>query len=226
MNINTASTVYGTAFDETQYGYTINGHANGDTDAAIRNLIGVVSYNNTGIGTGGSNVTGNVGDYVLSFVNNVTLDNYNVSVTNGTAKVTPATLTIIANNSSVNYGDKPTYSGTVTGFVNGDSAQSLGYEEFSITDSNLEAIPGVHNDVIGLVVGNRVIIAGKAFGNYQLDITPGTLTVADQYIIDDPMDHKHKICYAQDRYAWYIWDKNNERERKAEVHFIDGATKL
>ena len=135
-------------------------------------------------------------------------------------------MNVIANNSSVNFGDKPIYSGTVTGFVNGDTAQSLGYEEFSITDSNLEAVPGVHNDVIGLVVGNNVIIAGKAFGNYQLDVTPGTLTVADQFFIDDPMDDKHKIWYAQDRYAWYIWDNKNERERKAEVYFVDGATKL
>ena len=146
---------------------------------------------------------------------------------NADSYVDKATLTVLANNSSVNYGDKPTYFGTVTGFVNGDTAQSLGYEEFSITNPNLEAVPGVHNAVIGLVVGDRVIIAGEAFGNYQLDVTPGTLTVADQFIIDDPMYNKHKIWYAEDRYAWYMWDKNrNERERKAEVYFVDGATKL
>ena len=49
ISIGNVETVYGTAFDTTKYGYTIDGHANGDTDAAIRNLIGAVSYNNTGV---------------------------------------------------------------------------------------------------------------------------------------------------------------------------------
>ena len=226
VTIGNASTEYGTAFDVSQYGYTITGNANGDTDDIIRNLIDNVTYSNTGAGTGGK-ATGNVGDYELSFASGVTLDNYNVTVTKGIAKVTPATLNVIANNSSVNYGDKPTYSGTVTGFENGDTAQSLGYEQFNVTNPSLEGTSGTHANVIGLVVDSNVVVSDVTIGNYQLDVTPGTLTVADQFIIDDPMEEKHKIWYAEDRYAWYMWDKNrNERERKAEVYFVDGATKL
>jgi len=231
IKLNDVSMTYGQAESELTYGHVVDANkklVNGD------DLSDVVTfgYNNTAYVDGSSTVTKDVSGspYVLTKENlevGSKYGNYVVDIVDGTVTMGKANLTVIANNSSVNYGDKPIYSGTVTGFVNGDTAQSLGYEQFNVTDLSLEGTSGTHANVIGLVVDSNVVVSDVTIGNYQLDVTPGTLTVADQFIIDDPMEEKHKIWYAEDRYAWYMWDKNrNERERKAEVYFVDGATKL
>ena len=50
------------------------------------------------------------------------LGNYAVTITNGTLTVTPAALTVVANNASRPYGaTNPVFSGTITGIQNGDN---------------------------------------------------------------------------------------------------------
>lgn len=92
--------------------------------------------------------------------------------------------------------------------------------------------------------------------NYKVTIDPGTLTVTDSGTKPDPdpgpgpdnpptdptkpvdptdptnpdnpysPDNPHN-WRAEDKYPWYQWDKQrHERERKAEVHFVDGGMRV
>ena len=67
--------------------------------------------------------------------------------------------------------------------------------------------------------------------NYVITIDPGTLTVTGSGTKPDPdpgpgPDNPHN-WQAEDKYPWYQWDKQrHERERKAEVHFVDGGMRV
>ena len=147
IQIGNASTVYGTKFDESQYGYKYkSGITNGDTKATLDAALGGMNYTNDAAldGTNGKWTKG-VGDYDLKGkgVNNLT--NYKVTYLNGTATVTPYTITeeeIVNPDGSplytTKYGQKDAFgTATFTG-VNGD-----GTYELAITDSSALATAGV-----------------------------------------------------------------------------------
>ena len=123
ITINDVDTTYGTAFDESKYGYTLDKLVNGDGNSsdiisAIENAINSASggYNNTGAadGTNGKVTQDAEGDYSLSFKNDITkeeiLKNYNITaVTNGDANVFKKQISIGANNEEIHLGELTVY---------------------------------------------------------------------------------------------------------------------
>ena len=197
IQIGNASTVYGTKFDESQYGYKYkSGITNGDTKATLDAALGGMNYTNDAAldGTNGKWTKG-VGDYDLKGkgVNNLT--NYKVTYLNGTATVTPYTITeeeIVNPDGSplytTKYGQKDAFgTATFTG-VNGD-----GTYELEITDSSALKVTGenkVTRDVGKNIYDTTVKLSEAMNGNYQFaggatsktfektaSVTPAELTI-------------------------------------------------
>ena len=197
IQIGNASTVYGTKFDESQYGYKYeSGITNGDTEATLDAALGGMNYTNDAAldGTDGKWTKG-VGDYDLKGkgVNNLT--NYKVTYLNGTATVTPYTITdqeVVNLDGSplytTKYGQKDPFSkATFTG-VNGD-----GTYELTITDSSALKVTGegkVTQDVGKNIYDTTVELSEAMNGNYQFaggvtsktfektaSVTPAELTI-------------------------------------------------
>lgn len=159
------------------------------------------------------------------------------------SEVTKAELTITVNDSTTTVGIEPTYSlKSILNLVNGDEENDLKltYNLDSDADWNKE---GIYSDAIGALIGNDSIK-----NNYVITIDPGTLTVTGSGTKPDPdpgpghdnpdptdptnpdnpysPDNPHN-WQAEDKYPWYQWDKQrHERERKAEVHFVDGGMRV
>jgi hypothetical protein len=99
------------------------------------------------------------------------LDNYAISYQAGKFTVTPAALSIIANDRSKTFGETVTFDGSefsASGLVNGDSVASLSLSSMGTGASAL--------------VGTYPVIASSASGarlnNYTISYTDGTLTVS------------------------------------------------
>lgn len=100
LTVGDVSTTYGTAFDDTQYGYTVDsakgGLVNGDTkDSVLGDKF--LNYTNTGAKTDASNnkvKTQNAGSYELQGAASKDLSDYTVHITNGKSTVNKATLTV------------------------------------------------------------------------------------------------------------------------------------
>lgn len=142
------------------------------------------------------------------------------------SEVTKAELTITVNDSTTTVGIEPTYSlKSILNLVNGDEENDLKltYNLDSDADWNKE---GIYSDAIGALIGNDSIE-----NNYVITIDPGTLTVTGSGTKPDPdpgpgPDNPDN-WQAEDKYPWYQWDKQrHERERKAEVHFVDGGMRV
>jgi len=95
---------------------TITGFVNNDTEAVVKGTVNASSS---------ATKTTGVGSTVLIASNKgLSATNYNFNkLTNGVLAITPATLTVTANNQTRVYGAvNPTFTETITGFVNGDTA--------------------------------------------------------------------------------------------------------
>lgn len=158
IQIGDASTVYGTKFDETKYGYNyVSGITNGDTEETLDAAFGGMNYTNNAAldGTDGK-WTKEVGNYDLTGEGANSLTNYNVTYLKGTATVTPYTITeeeIVNPDGSplytTKYGQKdPFGKATFTG-VNGDGTLLL-----DITDSS--ALTGAADGRITENVGDNI----------------------------------------------------------------------
>ena len=250
VTINNVDTVYGTAFDESKYGYTLDNLVNGDGNSSdivnvIENAINNASggYNNTGAadGTNGKVTQDAEGDYSLSFKNDITkeeiLKNYNITtVTNGDANVSKKQISIGANDEEIHVGEVPVYTGTdINGvLVNGDKLS--GDYHYGVADNAIESVVGKHNGVIGVWLNGTFYdlssntdwskVSGlEFFSNYVVDYKPGTLTVTEQVMPDLPDN------WPGNRWDYLFndapFDRNkNFRERKAEVNFVDGGMEV
>ena len=144
VTANDASKVYGQA--NPALTGTITGLVNGDKDVA--------TYSTTA--TAGSPV----GNYAIT--PSLTDPNYAITFNNSTLSVTPAPLTVTANDASKVYGQaNPALTGTITGLVNGDKDTAT----FG-TDA-----------MVGSPVGNYVITPSLSDSNYAITYVPGTLAV-------------------------------------------------
>ena len=143
LTVGNVSTTYGTAFDDTQYGYTVDdakgGLVNGDTQSVLGNQF--LNYTNTGAKTDASNdkvKTQNAGSYELQGTANRTLADYNVHITSGTATVNKAKLTLTVGDISTTYGSSEwtPYTYTLEGNVNGDTAEDVETNKITVTYTN------------------------------------------------------------------------------------------
>ncbi|HEX3587000.1 MAG TPA: MBG domain-containing protein [Candidatus Angelobacter sp.] len=95
------------------------------------------------------------------------LDNYNLIVTNGTLTVTPAPLSVTADNASRVYGDpNPIFTGTILGIKNGDNISAT-YTSVAAAGSPVGTYP---------IVANLIDLTHK-LGNYTVTKTDGSLTI-------------------------------------------------
>ena len=93
---------------------------------------------------------------------------YRITLGAGSFAITPALLTIAANNASMTYGDTlPIFSATYTGFVNGDTTASLTKLPTLSTTATSASPAGTY----------PVIPAGAVAANYSISYVNGTLTI-------------------------------------------------
>ena len=194
LTVGDVNTTYGTKFDESRYGYTLNGNTNGDSEELVKNLIGKVDYTNNAAkdGTNGT-WTDNAGMYVGAVglgktKDQINLDNYDVaSITNGTATIDKAKLNLTVDDANTTYGtkfDESQYRYTLSGNTNGDSEElvknligEVGYTNSAAKDGT----NGMWTDNAG-TYGNAVGL-GKTkdqinLNNYDVaSITNGTATI-------------------------------------------------
>ena len=94
--------------------------------------------------------------------------NYTISYVGGNLTVTPAALTITANNATKVYGAAlPTLSASYAGFVNGDTSASLTTQPTLSTAATAASPVGSYT----------ITAAGAVDGNYTITYVSGSLTV-------------------------------------------------
>jgi hypothetical protein len=97
------------------------------------------------------------------------LGNYEFTLTKGTLTVTPAALTITAENKSRVYGAvNPEFTVTVSGFVNGETTSVLNGQVQLTTTANAASPVGSYS----------ITASGLTSSNYSISFVPGTLTIS------------------------------------------------
>ena len=165
------SKVYGQT--ATLGGFTSSGLLNGET-------IGSVTESSAG-----TSATANVGSYAVAASNATggTFDagNYAISYVDGSLTVTPATLIYAAVTASRTYGAaNPAFTGTLTGFVNGETQASAttGSLSWATSATNTSNVGSYAIDGSGLTANHGNYIFTQAAGNaYALTVTPAALTI-------------------------------------------------
>ena len=101
------------------------------------------------------------------------VDNYDITPTNGTFKINKAALTVTANSENITYGDdKPTFSVSYSGFVNNENESVLG-------DSLVLECGYVRYGNVGTY---SITPSGLTSGNYAITFESGKLTVRKKQI--------------------------------------------
>jgi gliding motility-associated-like protein len=162
ITANNVSKVYGSVAPA-EPGFTTTGLQNGET-------ISAVSY----IYTTGAPATANAGVYANSITaTNATggtfaAGNYNISYQAGTLTITPAVITVTADNATRNYGEaNPVFTVTYTGFVNGDSEAQLSQLPVITSAAVNTARPGQY----------PITASGASALNYSFIYVDGVLSV-------------------------------------------------
>ena len=190
------SKVYGTA--NPNLTATISGFVNNEV-LGTSGVTGSPSLNTTATDSSGVNtyqITPSLGTLASS--------NYSFTFVNGTLSVTPATLTVTANNASRIYGAaNPTFTASYTGFVNNDTASVLSGEP-SLTTAATQT-SGVGSYPITASAGTL------ANANYTFTFVDGALTV-NKAALTITADNKTKIYGTTnpDLTASYTGFANNE----------------
>ena len=193
----------------------IKGLTNGDKgNISVENIKdSALKDNNTHTNNVGDNYTWS-GDIESDIAGLTT--NYNITVKDGKSSVSKAKLDIKVNDVTISQGDKPQYSGIIGELVNGDTLDNVNIH-FGVADSIVETIVGEHKDNIGIWIDGKYYdkaqeISTGLWKNYEISLNPGDLTV---------LARDWKSWETEDKYAW--GKKREERERKAEIHFVDGG---
>ena len=169
VDANDASTVYGTP---PAYSSVISGNQYDDVDTDI--FVGGFSY----APASGSQI--NVGSHTI--VPSGTLKqptNYYITIVNGALNVTPATLTITADNFTQACSTLPTYTSTLSGFKYGDSAATVVSvpPSYTLYDQNYTPVgDGVvpPSGIYRIVPGGAQLFVPS---NYTISYFEGSLTM-------------------------------------------------
>ena len=114
VSADSKSKVYGKSNPTLTASYS--GFVDGDTTSNLTGLLALTTAATTG---------SPAGDYSIA-ASGLSSNNYNITYVNGTLSVTPAALTVSADSKTKVYGQtNPTLTATFTGFVNGDSINTL-----------------------------------------------------------------------------------------------------
>jgi len=154
ITANSLSKVYGQANPVLTARYA--GFVNGDTPAAVSGLSLTTS----------ATPTSGVGGYAITPAN-ATAANYALSFATGTLTITPAPLTVRANDKNRFYGQTdPAFTVTTTGLVNGDTA--------AVVNGLALRTPATGGSRVG---DYPIIPSDGSASNYAITYVPGTLTV-------------------------------------------------
>ena len=157
---NPASRVYGAA--DPTFTDTISGFIEGQT-LATSGVTGAPSFTTT------ASSTSHVGNNYEIVPSTGTLQsaNYLFSFVPGTLTITPASLTIMANNTSQPFGTQPSLSASYIGLVNGDTAASLTVPPGLSTTANVNSLPGTY----------PITVSGASSANYSITYKSGMYSV-------------------------------------------------
>lgn len=201
LTLKDVSTTYGTPFDSSTYGYKkdaadLQGLTNGDAAAAITDVLqdSDFTYVNGGAKSNPNNEnvkTQNAGSYQITGSTAKTLDNYNIKVVNpGDSTVEKAKLIMTVGNTETTYGtpfDSNTYSYTLKGNTNGDTADFVKENGITVAYTNTGAITDAASNAKNIYTkdanGNYQLLGdftltGQTAKNYEIETnTPGKVTV-------------------------------------------------
>ncbi|SHI91446.1 MBG domain-containing protein [Propionispora hippei] len=165
VTANNATKVYdGLSYAGGTNGVSYSGFADGQDETTAGISGGAVTYG------GSANGAKNVGNYAIDIDGNLQANNYTFAYVDGTLTVTPAPLTIKANNDSKVYDGLAYYGNkgvTYSGFVNGETAASLG-GTLSYGGSSQSAVNAG---------GYAITPGGLTAGNYMINFVDGTLNI-------------------------------------------------
>lgn len=168
ITANDASKVYGQSIPALSARY--KGFVNGDTSASLTTAPTLSTT---------ASATSHVGTYTITAAG-ASDPNYAIGYVSGTLTVTPAALTVTANNASKVYAEPlPALTVSYKGFVNGDTSASLTTRPTVTTGATLNSPLGSYPLVPG----------GGSSPDYTITYVSGTLTVKTvdlQPDVDDP----------------------------------------
>jgi hypothetical protein len=144
--------IYGAA--DPVFTVTYSGFVNSETPAVLGGTLSLVRM-----------PSNNVGSYLIT-PSGLTSGNYAITFNTGTLTITRAALSVTADPKTKTYGaTDPTFTVTYAGFVNGDTAVSLG------GTLNISRAPGEN------VSSYLITPSGQTSGNYTITFNTGTLTI-------------------------------------------------
>ncbi len=160
VSANNTNRLYGAANPAFTASYT--GFVNGDTTAALSGAPGLTTSAATNSLVGTYTIAASAGTLGAA--------NYNFAFNSGTLTVSPAALTVTANNLGKTYGQLFNFAGTefsATGLLNGDT----------VTNLTLASIGATNTAITGNYAVNASNARGTGLGNYTISYVSGTLTV-------------------------------------------------
>jgi hypothetical protein len=164
VKANDATKVYGQANPAFTVSYT--GFVNGDTASS---LGGTLSFSTS------ATAASPVGSYTIT-PGGLTSNNYAMTLANGTLTITPAPLTVTANDATKVFGQpNPTFTASYSGFVNGDTAASLGGTLVFSTPATTTSPVGTYT----------ITPSGLTSTNYTISFVSGTLTITAAVLVPD-----------------------------------------
>jgi hypothetical protein len=156
VSADNLSKVYGS--DNPTLTASYSGFVHGDTADSLSGTLNLSTTATSGSG---------VGTYPITAGGTLGSPNYTIAYVNGNLTVTPAPLTITADDQAKVAGDPvPTLTASYAGFVNGDDPSSLS------TPVSLSTYTG---DTAGAY---RIVPSGATAANYSITFVNGTLTVS------------------------------------------------
>ncbi len=168
ITANDKTKVYGAANPTLTASYT--GLVNGDTAAVV-----------TGLNLSTAAANSNAGTYAITATGG-SASNYTITRVNGTMTITPAPLTITADDKTKAYSAaNPTLTATYTGLVNGDDASDISGVTLATTATNSSNI-GTY----------PITVSGSLSSNYTITQVDGTLTI-NRAMLNITADDKTKV---------------------------------
>lgn len=155
----TINQIYGLSIPSTN-NVTYSGFVNGDTFAS---LTGILNCTTT------AQSSSPVGTYPIT-CSGLTSQKYTITFVPGALSITPAPLAVTANNASRSFGQSnPPFTGSILGFVNGDTSSSLsGTLACTSTATSSSSVSGSPY---------AIACSGVSSSNYTITFVPGSLTI-------------------------------------------------
>lgn len=157
------SVVYGTDLSTVRMSYSYDGFVNGETASVLTKKPALVIPDS---------ISG-VGEYAFE-ISGAEANNYSISYVNGVLTITPATLTVTANDAEYDEGTAEfAFTYTITGFKNGEDESVLTKKPELTCDADAESGAGEY----------VITVSGAEAANYVFEYVNGKLNLLDTGVI-------------------------------------------